>query len=90
MVNQPGAMANTHRSIEINTDRRKNSLKQNVNFATAKPTERVQENMIKGGLTGRNAKGKRTITRAINGIDGDIKLNRALWMIAEKFKNLKS
>lgn len=52
--------------------------------------QRVQENMIKGGLTGRNAQGKRTTTRAINGIDGDIKLNRALWMIAEKFKDLKS
>ncbi|MFS7282051.1 DUF932 domain-containing protein [Serratia proteamaculans] len=52
--------------------------------------QRVQENMIKGGLTGRNAKGKKTTTRAIKGIDGDVKLNRALWMIAEQFKKLKS
>lgn len=52
--------------------------------------QRVQENMIKGGLNGRNAEGKKTKTRAINGIDGDIKLNRALWMIAEKFKEHKS
>jgi hypothetical protein len=52
--------------------------------------QRVQENMIKGGLTGRDKKGNRTTTRAITGIDGDVKLNRALWMIAEKFKNFKS
>jgi len=52
--------------------------------------QRVQENMIRGGLTGRNEKGKRTTTRAINGIDGDVKLNRALWMIAEQFKKMKA
>ena len=52
--------------------------------------QRVQENMIKGGLTGRSEKGKRTTTRAVNGIDGDVKLNRALWMIAEQFKKMKA
>lgn len=45
--------------------------------------QRVQENLIKGGLSGRNAKGSRTHTRAVRGIDGDVKLNRALWMMAE-------
>ncbi len=49
--------------------------------------QRVQENMIKGGLPGRSATGKNTRTRAVNGIDGDIKLNRALWLIADEFKN---
>lgn len=52
--------------------------------------QRVQENMIKGGLTGRSEKGKRTTTRAVNGIDGDVKLNRELWMIAEQFKKMKA
>lgn len=52
--------------------------------------QRVQENMIKGGISGRNAQGKRTRTRAINGIDGDIKLNRALWSLAEKMQEIKS
>jgi hypothetical protein len=51
--------------------------------------QRVQENLIKGGLQGRNAKGKRTKTRGVNGISGDIKLNKALWMIAEAFKTQK-
>jgi hypothetical protein len=34
--------------------------------------QRIQENLIKGGLYGRNAKGGRTHTRAIKGIDGDV------------------
>ncbi|CAI2149709.1 Domain of uncharacterised function (DUF932) [Serratia ficaria] len=49
--------------------------------------QRVQENMIKGGLPGKSATGKNTRTRAVNGIDGDIKLNRALWLIADEFKS---
>lgn len=50
----------------------------------------VQENLIKGGVTGRTAKGKRTTTRPVTGIDGDIKLNQALWKMAEEFAKLKS
>ena len=48
---------------------------------------RVQENVIKGGLNGRNKQGKRTTTRAVNGIDQDVKLNRALWVMAEALRN---
>ncbi|EAU9427073.1 DUF945 domain-containing protein, partial [Salmonella enterica] len=43
----------------------------------------LQENLLKGGLPGRTAKGKRSHTRAVNGIDGDVTLNRALWVMAE-------
>ncbi|EGZ7474533.1 hypothetical protein AC447_004632 [Escherichia coli] len=39
--------------------------------------------MLKGGISGRSAKGKRIHTRAIHSIDTDIKLNRALWVMAE-------
>lgn len=46
--------------------------------------QRLQENLIKGGLSGRNAKGKRARTCSVNGIDGDIKLNKALWVMTEK------
>ncbi|MEQ5038520.1 DUF932 domain-containing protein [Providencia rettgeri] len=46
--------------------------------------QRLQENLIKGGLSGRNVKGKRTRTRSVNGIDGDIKLNKALWVLTEQ------
>ncbi|TBL65030.1 DUF932 domain-containing protein [Hafnia alvei] len=49
---------------------------------------RIQESLLKGGLSGRNAQGKRSRTRAINGIDGDVKLNRTLWVMAENMMDL--
>ncbi|MFZ4171815.1 DUF932 domain-containing protein [Enterobacter ludwigii] len=49
---------------------------------------RLQESLLKGGLPGRTAQGKRTHTRAVNGIDGDVKLNRALWVMAENMMSL--
>ncbi|QLO12749.1 DUF945 domain-containing protein [Citrobacter freundii] len=52
--------------------------------------QRIQENLLKGGLPGRTAKGKRSHTRAVNGIDGDIRLNRALWVMAENMMDLLS
>ncbi|EAA9302966.1 DUF945 domain-containing protein [Salmonella enterica] len=50
--------------------------------------QRLQENLLKGGLPGRTAKGKRSHTRAVKGIDGDVKLNRALWVMAENMLEL--
>ncbi|MFZ4171123.1 DUF932 domain-containing protein [Enterobacter ludwigii] len=52
--------------------------------------QRIQENLIKGGLPGRSAQGKRARTRAVNGINGDVKLNRALWVMAENMLQLAS
>ena len=49
---------------------------------------RLQESLIKGGLASRNAQGKRSRTRGINGIDGDVKLNRALWVMAENMMDV--
>lgn len=50
----------------------------------------VQENVVRGGLTGmgRNANNqlRRTTTRQIKGIDQDVKLNKALWVLAEALK----
>lgn len=51
---------------------------------------RIQENVIKGGISGRTEKGKRTRTREVTGIDGDIRLNQALWRLAEEMAKLKS
>ncbi|MFT2940659.1 DUF932 domain-containing protein [Enterobacter sp. 03-F-08-SI-ECC] len=51
---------------------------------------RLQENLSKGGLAGRSAQGKRSRTRAISGIDGDLKLNRALWVMAEELQQVLS
>jgi len=35
-------------------------------------------------------KGQRAQTRAVKGIDGDVKLNRALWVMAENMLQLAS
>ena len=51
---------------------------------------RCQENLLKGGQPGRTAKGKRSHTRAVKGIDGDVKLNRALWVMAEELQQALS
>ncbi|MDH2436848.1 DUF932 domain-containing protein [Pokkaliibacter sp. MBI-7] len=51
---------------------------------------RVQENMLKGGLNGRNRNGRRQRTRAVTGIDQNVKLNRALWVLADEMKRLKA
>ncbi|WP_390622616.1 DUF932 domain-containing protein [Tautonia rosea] len=44
---------------------------------------RVQENLIKGDLRSRNASGRRIRTRPIRSVDGDIRINRGLWSLAE-------
>lgn len=57
----------------------------------------VQENVIQGGLHGvahgTDERGRRTrrnvTTRTVNGIDQDVKLNRAMWMLAESMAALK-
>ena len=51
---------------------------------------RVQENLVKGGLEGRSARGRRQRTRPVQGIDQNLKLNRALWMLAEGMRKLKA
>lgn len=55
---------------------------------------RVQENVIAGGLSAiqLDAEGRRVrrvSTRRINGIDQDVRLNRALWALAGKMAELK-
>jgi len=44
---------------------------------------RVQENMIKGGMRGRSATGRRMSTRAVSGVNENVRLNRALWTLAD-------
>jgi hypothetical protein len=51
---------------------------------------RVQENLVKGGLSGRNRAGRPTTTRPVQGIDQNVKLNRALWVLAEEMRRLKA
>ena len=61
---------------------------------------RIQENVIKGGLhartqasydeRGRRIPSRRVSTREVKGIDQDVKLNRALWQLAETMEALKT
>ena len=49
----------------------------------------VQENLIKGGVRGRGATGKRMSTRAINSVTEDVRLNKSLWTLADELRKLK-
>ena len=67
-------------------DRGKNDLWSTFNI--------VQENMMKGGIQGlkRDERGnlRRVTTRMIRSIDRDVRLNKALWNVAEKVNAIKS
>lgn len=51
---------------------------------------RVQENIIKGGIRGVTAAGNRTTTREVKSIDNNVKLNKALWILADRMAALKA
>jgi hypothetical protein len=58
----------------------------------------VQENVIRGGLSarapatvderGRRIRGRMVTTREVKGIDQDVKLNKALWILGERMAKL--
>jgi len=50
----------------------------------------VQENMIRGGVRGVNAKNKLMRTREVRSVQGDININKALWKYAEEIARLKT
>ena len=43
----------------------------------------IQENLLKGGLRGRSDSGRRTSTREVTSVTEDIRLNKALWSMAQ-------
>ena len=43
----------------------------------------VQEHMLKGGDSGRTGTGRRTRTRTVRAVQEDVRLNRAIWVLAE-------
>lgn len=49
----------------------------------------VQENLIGGGLRGRTTTNRRMTTRAVTGVNENVKLNRALWSLADGMAKLK-
>ena len=52
--------------------------------------QRLQENLVRGGLEGRSAQGRRMRTRPVQSIDRSVSLNRALWVLADERRKLKS
>ena len=52
---------------------------------------RIQEGLTQGGLKGRTVgTGRSTRTRAVGGVTENVKLNKALWSLTEKFAQLKT
>jgi hypothetical protein len=54
----------------------------------------IQERVVRGGITafGRDAENRRrrTTTREITGIDQNLRLNKALWLLAERMAQIKA
>jgi len=51
--------------------------------------QRVQENMLKGGQPGLSSTGRRLTTKAVKSVDGNVKINKALWLLTERMAELK-
>ena len=51
---------------------------------------RIQSNTMQGGQPGRTVQGRRIRTRAVGSIDRTVSLNRALWVLAEEMRKLKT
>jgi hypothetical protein len=51
-----------------------------------KTFNRVQENLIRGGVDGLTNNGRRRVTKAIKSIDSNMKINRQLWALAQNYQ----
>lgn len=83
---EPAALLGTRRDADVGSD-------------LWKTYNTVQENVVRGGLRdtrpGQMIEGqwkptRRLRTRPVAGIDGDVKLNKSLWLLAEKMAELKA
>jgi hypothetical protein len=51
---------------------------------------RVQENLLKGGVRGKASTGRRMTTKSVNGVTANVALNRALWTLADSMVQIKT
>ena len=51
-------------------------------------TNVLQESLMRGGLTGTAATGRRVKTKAVKSVTGDLAINRGLWRLAEEMAKL--
>lgn len=49
---------------------------------------RVQENLTRGGQQGRSSNGRRVTTRGVAALNNDVRLNKALWTLADEMAKL--
>ena len=63
---------------------------EDVGHTTWAVFQRIQENTLRGGQTGRTAQGRRIQTRAVGSIDRSVNLNRALWVLAEEMRKIRA
>lgn len=45
----------------------------------------IEESLFRGGIRGRNARGRQISTRPIKAVDADLRIHRSLWQLAETF-----
>ena len=85
-----GEIATPVRAEQLLTPRRRDDINQDL-WTTFNV---VQENVIRGGLHAiardANNRRRRVTTRAVNGIDQDLRLNKALWTMAQRMAELKA
>jgi len=77
---QPGTPSGTSISTPRRFEDRGNDLWTTFN--------RIQENLMRGGLSGHNRNGRRLTTRPIAGVSENVRLNRALWTLTERMAQL--
>ena len=70
---KPEQLLQARRSVDIENDN------------LWKTFNRVQENLIRGGVDGLNEGGRRRSTKAVSSIDTDMRINRKLWTLADSF-----
>ena len=86
-ANSDGKINTPIQSGQLLRPRRRDDIDNNL-WATF---NRVQENVIKGGLTAYSGAAMRRVsTRGVKGIDQDVRLNRALWTLGERMAELRS
>lgn len=51
---------------------------------------RVQEHIVSGGVRGRSATGRRMTTRGVGGVTENVRINRALWTLADEMAAIKA
>lgn len=87
-----GNVATPIQPVQLLAPRRREDANRDDLWSTFNVT---QENVIKGGLRGvrvdaETGQRRRMSTRGVNGIDQDVKLNKALWVLAERMAQLKA